>query len=409
VARSDKAVEAESLSYLRRAKSLNKGVVDQWGLVHVGLACLQESNKMKYIWTNSFRACNMDPRTQLSFPEWCVKINSFLQGGDSFKPEVAENDPYLLLPAFWLGMEPSEKRNAVAALNKHKNPWSAECIQALRDELNIPFKDMQNLRMCIDHAEDNPSDLERGLPSDDAIQQAKELPPQELKDAIDDRKDANHGLVNYMLKPSGLKGEQLLTHMIQHRMRTVPDEKHRISDHLLVSPKDKHQANLLEKTAASTIFGNIMREIGGTCGTMRLAKRKLDFLGTIKSHSGFVNDPVRLERYEKMLRLAKSIEEVKEIEENMKKTKELENKDELETFLEEALLKMKPETEAVGSSGKKKSKKKKGDVSNLTKKEIASILLFKFNIVMDHGSKNKKELLVLRLQKEIESNLSWLN
>ncbi len=49
--------------------------------------------------------------------------------------------------------------------------------------------------MCIDHAEDNPSDLERGLPSDDAIQQAKELPPQELKDVIDDRKDANHGLV----------------------------------------------------------------------------------------------------------------------------------------------------------------------------------------------------------------------
>ena len=69
VARSDKAVEAESLTFLRRAKSLNKGVVDQWGLVHVGLACLQETNKMKYIWTNSFRACNMDPRTQLSFPE----------------------------------------------------------------------------------------------------------------------------------------------------------------------------------------------------------------------------------------------------------------------------------------------------------------------------------------------------
>jgi hypothetical protein len=34
-----------------------------------------------------------------------------------------------------------------------------------------------------------------------------------------------------------------------------------------------------------------------------------------------------------MLRLAKSIEEVKEIEENMKKTKELKSKDELEIFL----------------------------------------------------------------------------
>jgi hypothetical protein len=55
--------------------------------------------------------------------------------------------------------------------------------------------------MCIDHTEDNPTDLDRGLPSDDAIQQAKEL-QQEFKDAIDDRKDINHGLLNYMLKPA---------------------------------------------------------------------------------------------------------------------------------------------------------------------------------------------------------------
>jgi hypothetical protein len=60
--------------------------------------------------------------------------------------------------------------NVVAVLNKHEGPWSAECIQAMRDELNIPFKDMQNLRMCIDHAEENPVDLERGFPSCDAIQ-----------------------------------------------------------------------------------------------------------------------------------------------------------------------------------------------------------------------------------------------
>jgi hypothetical protein len=59
----------------------------------------------------------------------------------------------------------------------------------------------------------------------------------------------------------------------------------------------KHQAHLLEKTAASKIFGNIMRNTGGsTSGTMRLAKRKLDFLGAIKIHSGFFNYPVCLER-----------------------------------------------------------------------------------------------------------------
>jgi hypothetical protein len=120
-----------------RNNLLNKGVVDQLGLAHVGLACLQETNKKKHIWTNSFCPCNIDPRMQLSFTEWCVKINLFLQRGDSFKPEVANDDPYLLLPTFWLGMEPSEKLNMVAVLNKHENPWSAECNQALWDELNI--------------------------------------------------------------------------------------------------------------------------------------------------------------------------------------------------------------------------------------------------------------------------------
>jgi hypothetical protein len=61
--------------------------------------------------------------------------------------------------------------------------------------------------MCIDNAEDNLSNLEHGLLADNAIQQAKEL-PQELKDAIADRKDANHGLINYVLKLPGLKGGQ---------------------------------------------------------------------------------------------------------------------------------------------------------------------------------------------------------
>jgi hypothetical protein len=46
VARSkNKAVEAKSLSYLCWAKTLNKGVVDQWGRVHVGLGCLFARNE----------------------------------------------------------------------------------------------------------------------------------------------------------------------------------------------------------------------------------------------------------------------------------------------------------------------------------------------------------------------------
>ena len=79
VAVSDKTAKAESLGMLQGNIYINKGVVCQWGMIHVGLYAIRAT--LPKTWTNSFHACNMDPRTSISFPEWCSKIQHFIQSG----------------------------------------------------------------------------------------------------------------------------------------------------------------------------------------------------------------------------------------------------------------------------------------------------------------------------------------
>jgi hypothetical protein len=105
VAKSDKSLKREALGLLR--SSVHNKVIDQWGLLHV---CLFIVRGMKAkTWTASFHACNMDPRTMVSFPEWCKKIAPILASGQTFKSECPV-DVYSLLPGWWHGTLPEEKK-----------------------------------------------------------------------------------------------------------------------------------------------------------------------------------------------------------------------------------------------------------------------------------------------------------
>ena len=53
--------------------------VDQWGLIHVGLFAVR--GLKEETWTKYFRACNMDPHSQLIFDQWCKNIEGLLQSG----------------------------------------------------------------------------------------------------------------------------------------------------------------------------------------------------------------------------------------------------------------------------------------------------------------------------------------
>ena len=79
VEKNDKIARMDSLGMLRNVRYLNKGVVDQWGLVHVGLYCVRSTKRE--MWEKSFRSCNLHPCNRVSFTEWCRKIEDHLMAG----------------------------------------------------------------------------------------------------------------------------------------------------------------------------------------------------------------------------------------------------------------------------------------------------------------------------------------
>jgi hypothetical protein len=83
VAKCDKAVMRSTLDLLRRTTAICKGVVDQWGLVHVGLAAVRAVKPS--VWIESFKACDLNPHHRVSFEAWCQRIASDLRAGQQFK------------------------------------------------------------------------------------------------------------------------------------------------------------------------------------------------------------------------------------------------------------------------------------------------------------------------------------
>jgi hypothetical protein len=382
VAKGDKATEMRTLSYLRSAKQLTRGVVDQWHMVHVGLAAVR--NTTPRTWTRSFQACNMDPRCQLSFPRWCKKIESVLQAGQTFKTEGVNNDMYLLLPSFWHGMIPEEKKKAKDIFDSHNQHYSTTCILELHEKSHIPYRDMQSLRMCLALARDNLSYLDRGRPTEAEIKMASELPEMVVA-AEKERASVADGLRNFQLKPPGLQGEDLLIHMTEFRRRNVKEEDHRIAPELMVSPRDKFQEQMMKQSTDDIVKGNIMREVGGNGAIEKLGKRKLDYLGYVKSESFFANDNNRLKRMEEQCRLTISLEETKGKEDVAAKEKKKLEKDSMAILVNPALKKL---TEHGGSSEK------------LLKKEIQAILFIRYDV--DLPMKRGKKEFVDRIKEAIE-------
>ena len=86
------------------------------------------------IWENSFRACNIHPEHRMPFPEWCKAIEPFMQASDSFDL-VTQNsavDFYKLLPAFWHGMCPSEKKKVMSVIERFgEDVWQVNSLFVL--------------------------------------------------------------------------------------------------------------------------------------------------------------------------------------------------------------------------------------------------------------------------------------
>ena len=77
VGKGDKCTTKESLAMLRNAKYLNKGVVDKWGLIHIGLFTVRATKRLT--WMKSFETCNLNPMKIICFLYWRKKFMSIFK------------------------------------------------------------------------------------------------------------------------------------------------------------------------------------------------------------------------------------------------------------------------------------------------------------------------------------------
>ena len=121
VAKSDKVVQRLSLSLLHKIfLEGTVSIIDQYGLLHCAMAAVRHTKDNPIIWENSFRACNIHPEHRMGFQEWCKAIEPHMQASDSFDL-VTQNsavDFYKLLPAFWHGMTPVEKKTVMSVVER---------------------------------------------------------------------------------------------------------------------------------------------------------------------------------------------------------------------------------------------------------------------------------------------------
>jgi hypothetical protein len=145
------------------------------------------------------------------------------------------------------------------------------------------------------------------------------------------------------------------------------------------------QVEVMRPKLIDRMLMEAMKNAGGQGATMKLAKRKLDMFRNVNSHCGMANDEKKLNLLRNKLRLAASIAEVYRMDKadaQAKKHAERETK------------------KTLAPAASAKLAEKQGDISKLTKAEIAAILDVDYADDISI-TKHKKPELVKRLEDKI--------
>jgi hypothetical protein len=104
-----------------------------------------------------------------------------------------------------------------------------------------------------------------------------------------------HGLDSFLIKPPGLKGMHLFKHL-RYKSVTSPTAKAAPSNFLDIEVTDDKRGILKTTHETTPTRREIMKDVGEGA-VKKLAARRLDSMGTIKPHSGVVNNEERLAKY----------------------------------------------------------------------------------------------------------------
>jgi hypothetical protein len=258
----DKGVAKDVLGLLRTTTSICKGVVDQWGLVHVVLQCLSIEDSGK-AWEVSFIQVNMHPKHRLSFEDWIKKLvkKGTMQSGDTFQHE-GEVDHFSMLPDFWKGMKPAERVQVIDVVRSHESEFSVACLQQLHTTCSVPYSDMQKLRVCYVVSEEFPDTVQNGFPTvEPVISGEAQAEQHRLSELYSNR--STDGLINFQLKPPGMQGLELLDHMTLYAKRRLQTgEKLQPSSSLDVFMTSDQQL-LFNPSVQDLTVREILKDAGG--------------------------------------------------------------------------------------------------------------------------------------------------
>ena len=160
----------------------------------------------------------------------------------------------------------------------------------------------------------------------------------------------------------------------------------KISDHLNIEISEDNKSILKPSPSAFTKRA-MLRDAKGEGAKLKLAARKLDALGHIKSHSSIANDPDCLRKLQNQLQLSEliaAIERDTKAEETLKKDEDLK------------------ERRALGPQAMKKLADKKLRTEKLTKKEICTILVVYCSEDINWNSM-KKDALIRKLKEKMSA------
>ena len=373
VAIDDKRSMRQSLAYLRQSNKMIKGTIDGWSLIHVALAAVRELSPDSWIY--SADKVNLKPSTRVTFDKWCERISHYLQGGEfSFKPEVVR-DAYTTLSPFWHGMEPVEKKAAVAIVTSHENGYSIACVKELMQKMHVPLPEMQNIRVAIELAIKDPSHLERGVPEATLLEQPAAVQEAQAKVA-----DVTTGLRSFQLHPKAadgsplLSGQALLDHLINLARRSVPTGTDLVPRASLDVEYTQQQQRLINPRNVDYAMHEIAKHAHGEHAKQAMAKRKLDNLGYIRGDCGLANNPERVARLKNQLHLTESLAAI---------AKEKDETKAANASLETAkLIELAPE--AV-----KKLEEKGADLNKITMVDMCAIAFKYFNGATLKGNKQQ--------------------
>ena len=128
--------------------------------------------------------------------------------GGTFKTDLPI-DQYCLLPAYWHGTSPVDKKKIYETIQSCNGQFTVECVKKLTTENHIRSKDLHSLRACYELALEFPEHLNLGCPTklDTSVNAVSAI----VEEAKGSTNKINANLNTFLIKPAGMKGVNSLT------------------------------------------------------------------------------------------------------------------------------------------------------------------------------------------------------